>query len=92
VETVQHNNIKFQVWDLGQLTTILPPSNFAACFHPTVEAMQVTSSPLPFDTKNPLAGAHFYSVIKGPGAKEANGKTLIQTLIWTILSPLGSSI
>jgi hypothetical protein len=54
--------------------------------------MQVTRSPLPFDTNNPLAGAHFYSVIEGPGAKEANGKTLSQTLIWTILSPLESSI
>jgi hypothetical protein len=54
--------------------------------------MQVTSSPLPFDKKHPLAGAHFYSVIIGPGAKEANGKTLSQTLIWTILSPLGSCI
>ncbi|KAH8961725.1 hypothetical protein BDL97_05G064100 [Sphagnum fallax] len=36
VETVQHNNIKFQVWDLGGQTSIRP---YWRCYFPNTQAV-----------------------------------------------------
>ncbi|KAJ6924973.1 ADP-ribosylation factor 1-like [Populus alba x Populus x berolinensis] len=72
VETVQYNNIKFQVWDLGGQTSIRP---YWRCYFPNTQAViyVVDSS----DTQRiGIAKEEFHSILEDlPGALDAAAVT-----------------
>ncbi|CAK9219040.1 hypothetical protein BDL97_02G189800 [Sphagnum fallax] len=67
VETVQHNNIKFQVWDLGGQTSIRP---YWRCYFPNTQAVIYVVDSSDTDRMS-IAKDEFHAILEEEELKDA---------------------